>query len=110
MLAPTMQGGGVPMCTLRNFPHLIDHCIEWARAQFEDLFVSSAQAAEKFLQGPDAFIAKTKARMRHHSLANAPPCLCALAPSRWVLPCAASKPSNLLWLVPFGRAAQPPTG
>ena len=29
------EGGGVPMCTLRNFPHLIDHCIEWARAKFE---------------------------------------------------------------------------
>ena len=36
-------GGGIPMCTLRNFPHLIDHCIEWARAQFEDLFAHPAQ-------------------------------------------------------------------
>lgn len=21
----------IPMCTLRNFPSLIEHCIEWAR-------------------------------------------------------------------------------
>ena len=55
------EGGGVPMCTLRNFPHLIDHCIEWARAQFEDLFVTPAQAAEKFLQDPAAYIKKVRA-------------------------------------------------
>jgi ubiquitin-activating enzyme E1 len=30
---------GVPMCTLRNFPQVTDHCIEWARDQFELLFV-----------------------------------------------------------------------
>ena len=54
------EGGGVPMCTLRNFPHLIDHCIEWARAQFEDLFVSPAEAAGKFLSDPGAFIKKTR--------------------------------------------------
>lgn len=22
----------IPMCTLRNFPSLIEHCIEWARS------------------------------------------------------------------------------
>lgn len=26
------------MCTLRNFPHFTEHCIEWARAQFSDWF------------------------------------------------------------------------
>lgn len=55
------EGGGVPMCTLRNFPHLIDHCIEWARAQFEDLFVTPAQAADKFLQSPEEYIRKVRA-------------------------------------------------
>lgn len=24
----------IPMCTLRNFPHAIEHCIEWARDLF----------------------------------------------------------------------------
>ncbi|CEO94323.1 hypothetical protein PBRA_000108 [Plasmodiophora brassicae] len=28
----------IPMCTLRNFPHFTEHCIEWARAQFSDWF------------------------------------------------------------------------
>ena len=27
--------GGVPMCTLRNFPHLTEHCIEWARVNIK---------------------------------------------------------------------------
>jgi ubiquitin-activating enzyme E1 len=28
----------IPMCTLRNFPNQIEHCIEWARAEFEKTF------------------------------------------------------------------------
>jgi len=50
------EGGGIPMCTLRNFPHLPDHCIEWARDQFELLFVKSAKQAKKFKEDPGAFI------------------------------------------------------
>lgn len=48
------------MCTLRNFPHLIDHCIEWARAQFEDLFSDPAQKAAKVLDDVDAFLKKVR--------------------------------------------------
>ncbi len=29
----------IPMCTLKNFPYEISHCIQWAREQFESLFV-----------------------------------------------------------------------
>ncbi|KEG08248.1 putative ubiquitin-activating enzyme e1 [Trypanosoma grayi] len=47
--------GGIPMCTLRNFPYIFDHCIEWARAQFDDLFVSPMQTAEQLLEDPVAF-------------------------------------------------------
>eukprot|EP00928_Gymnodinium_smaydae_P022421 TRINITY_DN1883_c0_g3_i1.p1 TRINITY_DN1883_c0_g3~~TRINITY_DN1883_c0_g3_i1.p1 ORF type:complete len:1218 (-),score=364.25 TRINITY_DN1883_c0_g3_i1:368-3628(-) len=52
------QGGGIPMCTLRNFPHLPDHCIEWSRDQFELLFVKSSKQAKKFVEDPDTFIAE----------------------------------------------------
>jgi len=55
------EGGGVPMCTLRNFPHLIDHCIEWARAKFEDLFADPAQKAAKVLEDTATFVKKTRA-------------------------------------------------
>ena len=54
------EGGGVPMCTLRNFPHLIDHCIEWARAKFEDLFADPAQKATKVLEDVKSFVKKTR--------------------------------------------------
>jgi ubiquitin-activating enzyme E1 len=38
--------GGIPMCTLRNFPHLIEHCIEWALAKFSDYFVDPAKVGK----------------------------------------------------------------
>eukprot|EP00440_Ansanella_granifera_P062493 gb/GFBE01067762.1/.p1 GENE.gb/GFBE01067762.1/~~gb/GFBE01067762.1/.p1 ORF type:complete len:1255 (+),score=364.10 gb/GFBE01067762.1/:1-3765(+) len=50
------EGGGIPMCTLRNFPHLPDHCIEWARDQFELFFVKSAKQLKKFYEDPATFI------------------------------------------------------
>jgi ubiquitin-activating enzyme E1 len=39
--------GNIPMCTLRDFPYIIEHCIEWARDLFALLFVNSSQ---QFLQ------------------------------------------------------------
>eukprot|EP00931_Biecheleriopsis_adriatica_P102120 TRINITY_DN77144_c0_g1_i1.p1 TRINITY_DN77144_c0_g1~~TRINITY_DN77144_c0_g1_i1.p1 ORF type:complete len:1235 (-),score=272.66 TRINITY_DN77144_c0_g1_i1:72-3620(-) len=50
------EGGGIPMCTLRNFPHLPDHCIEWARDQFELFFVKSVKQVNKFYEDPTTFI------------------------------------------------------
>lgn len=29
----------IPLCTIKNFPYEISHCIQWAREQFESLFV-----------------------------------------------------------------------
>lgn len=55
------EQGGIPMCTLRNFPHLIEHCIEWARSVFVDLFVVPAQEAARFLEDPIAYVAKERA-------------------------------------------------
>jgi len=51
-----VEGGGIPMCTLRNFPHLIDHCIEWSRDQFEAIFVKPVKRAKVFAEDPSAFI------------------------------------------------------
>jgi ubiquitin-activating enzyme E1 len=36
---PVQETGKIAACTLRNFPHLIVHCIEWARPRFESMFV-----------------------------------------------------------------------
>ncbi|KAG5466887.1 hypothetical protein LSCM1_01064 [Leishmania martiniquensis] len=59
------QTGGVPMCTLRNFPYIYDHCIEWARAQFDDLFVSPMQTAQQIIEDPAAFTKRI-----HHEVAS----------------------------------------
>eukprot|EP00633_Aureoumbra_lagunensis_P004728 CAMPEP_0197315192 /NCGR_PEP_ID=MMETSP0891-20130614/37150_1 /TAXON_ID=44058 ORGANISM="Aureoumbra lagunensis, Strain CCMP1510" /NCGR_SAMPLE_ID=MMETSP0891 /ASSEMBLY_ACC=CAM_ASM_000534 /LENGTH=1066 /DNA_ID=CAMNT_0042804029 /DNA_START=460 /DNA_END=3660 /DNA_ORIENTATION=+ len=62
------QGGnaadqaGVPMCTLRNFPHLTDHCVEWARDKFAELFVKPARRAMKFAADPNTTITEFKQR------------------------------------------------
>jgi len=55
-----VEGGGIPMCTLRNFPHLIDHCIEWSRDQFEAVFVKPVKRAKVFAEDPNAFIEDLK--------------------------------------------------
>ncbi|ETV65918.1 hypothetical protein, variant [Aphanomyces astaci] len=46
----------IPMCTLRNFPSLIEHCIEWARAQFEDVFVVPFSDVAKFASDPSTYL------------------------------------------------------
>ncbi|CAM9530980.1 unnamed protein product [Ectocarpus sp. 6 AP-2014] len=50
----------IPMCTLRNFPSLIEHCIEWARAQFEDLFVGPFAEAKKFCEDKEAYLKQVR--------------------------------------------------
>jgi len=49
------EGGGVPMCTLRNFPQITDHCIEWSRDIFESLFVKLVKVCETYMNNPVAF-------------------------------------------------------
>ena len=50
------------MCTLRNFPHLTDHCIEWSRDQFELLFKKLGKSCESYLSDPAAFTEDKKAK------------------------------------------------
>ncbi|UJR37573.1 hypothetical protein I4U23_030274 [Adineta vaga] len=54
----------VPMCTLRNFPNLIEHTIEWARDNFAGLFTIPAQQAEEFSRAPKEFAERTS---KNHS-------------------------------------------
>lgn len=56
-------GDAIPMCTLRNFPTRIEHCIEWARAKFTDLFEAETSKASKFVSDPDAFIKEMRSKM-----------------------------------------------
>jgi len=52
----TDSGESIPMCTLRNFPYLIDHCIEWGRAQFTDMFDSPVRDAAQYVENPEVFL------------------------------------------------------
>ena len=48
---------GVPMCTIRNYPYLIDHCIEWGRGiAFEDIFTVGSAEFAQFIKDPAAYV------------------------------------------------------
>ena len=47
----------IAMCTLRNFPTLITHCIEWARDNFDGYFVKIIQDLKKFCQNREEYFA-----------------------------------------------------
>jgi len=44
-----------PMCTLHSFPHNIDHCLTWARSEFEGAFEKAPGEARSYLSKPDAY-------------------------------------------------------
>lgn len=50
----------IPMCTLRNFPNQIEHCIEWARARFSDLFAEKPTNLRSYLTDREAYVDKLK--------------------------------------------------
>jgi len=50
----------IPMCTLRNFPNQIEHCIEWGRDKFNELFVDTPGDLKSFLDNKDAFVKNLK--------------------------------------------------
>jgi ubiquitin-activating enzyme E1 len=46
----------IPMCTLRSFPNLIEHCIEWGRAKFEGLFSQRCMDAIDLLKNQEQWL------------------------------------------------------
>ena len=40
---------GVPLCTMHNFPAMIEHCIEWGRDHFNEYFTDVINDAKKLL-------------------------------------------------------------
>jgi len=41
---------GIPICTLKNFPHKIEHTIQWARDLFEGTFTQAAEEVNKYIR------------------------------------------------------------
>ena len=49
----------IPMCTLKNFPNQIEHCIEWSRDNFQGYFATNVQEAIAFAADPEKWLAST---------------------------------------------------
>lgn len=45
-----------PMCTVHSFPHNIDHCLTWARSEFEGLVEKGPSEANAYLADPVKYI------------------------------------------------------
>jgi len=54
------EGQGIAKCTLRNFPSLPLHCIEWAREKFDDWYVVGADSANSLIEDRANFFKKLK--------------------------------------------------
>ena len=47
----------IPLCTLKNFPSKIEHCIEWALSKFNDFFTLPLEELKKYLDSKEDFYA-----------------------------------------------------
>ncbi|KAI8466875.1 MAG: hypothetical protein J3K34DRAFT_432282 [Monoraphidium minutum] len=45
-----------PMCTVHSFPHNIDHCLTWARSEFEGMLDKAPGEANSYLAEPDKYV------------------------------------------------------
>ena len=45
----------VPMCTMHNFPSMIEHCIEWGRDHFNEYFTDVIADAKKLVENSEEF-------------------------------------------------------
>jgi len=46
-----------PMCTVHSFPHNIDHCLTWARSEFEGLLEKTPAEVNAYLADPEKYAA-----------------------------------------------------
>jgi len=51
---------GIPMCTLHNFPSMIEHCIEYGRDSFNGFFTDRISDLKKFLSNSDNYLTDLK--------------------------------------------------
>lgn len=48
----------IPICTLKNFPHTIEHTIQWGRDLFEGIFVDGPSSVKQFVQNPSQYVSE----------------------------------------------------
>uniref|UniRef100_A0A672I9D2 E1 ubiquitin-activating enzyme n=1 Tax=Salarias fasciatus TaxID=181472 RepID=A0A672I9D2_SALFA len=56
--AKSSAGNDIPLCTLKNFPHRIEHTLQWARDQFEGLFKNAPENVNSYLRD-SVFVTRT---------------------------------------------------
>jgi ubiquitin-activating enzyme E1 len=61
----------IPMCTLRNFPNQIEHCIEWGRDLFNKLYFDPPNDTKNYFSNPDGFISQMKQNTTSTALKDA---------------------------------------
>jgi ubiquitin-activating enzyme E1 len=44
-----------PMCTVHSFPHNIDHCLTWARSEFDGLLEKTPAEVNTYLSNPGEY-------------------------------------------------------
>lgn len=49
-----------PMCTVHSFPHNIDHCLTWARSEFEGLLEKTPAEVNAYLTSPTEYATAMK--------------------------------------------------
>ncbi|XP_073141807.1 ubiquitin-activating enzyme E1 1-like isoform X2 [Henckelia pumila] len=49
-----------PMCTVHSFPHNIDHCLTWARSEFEGLLEKTPTEVNAYLSNPSEYTSAMK--------------------------------------------------
>ncbi|XP_010257066.2 PREDICTED: ubiquitin-activating enzyme E1 1 [Nelumbo nucifera] len=49
-----------PMCTVHSFPHNIDHCLTWARSEFEGLLEKTPTGVNAYLSNPSEYTSAMK--------------------------------------------------
>jgi ubiquitin-activating enzyme E1 len=49
-----------PMCTVHSFPHNIDHCLTWARSEFEGLLEKTPAEVNLYLSNPTEYTNATR--------------------------------------------------
>ncbi|KAM9483646.1 ubiquitin-like modifier-activating enzyme 1 [Clarias gariepinus] len=59
--AGSSEQTAIPLCTLKHFPHRIEHTLQWAREQFESLFKHAPENVNQYLSDAE-FWARTIGR------------------------------------------------
>lgn len=62
------NSNNIAMCTLRQFPSNINHCIEWGKDKFDEYFVEDINFIKDFISEPSKYLIKILAEDKKNKL------------------------------------------